>query len=253
MGHKRREVRAASAAEQPRPCWGPPGVASSCPRRGRKQGLASALPFSRAFDQPPAGLHLDVQAPLHAAHFHVLVEVTVHVALGGGQLQLQEGRGDGQSRVVRKAPGRLSFPLPCTRLGHARSTRLNSATLHMRSSGRWAWASLRICGQGRVLGTAQTGWGEQNQADLFPGWHQASPRPAWGSALPETTPFYSQVPNLPPRPPAVTYSSFPKHVVQPQPLLAASGGRGLFFFSNEPQVPGLPGAAPWLPRGHYSL
>ena len=39
-------------------------------------------------DQPPAGLHLHVQAPLHGAHLHVLVEVAAHVALGRRQLQL---------------------------------------------------------------------------------------------------------------------------------------------------------------------
>lgn len=50
-----------------------------------------APPLCGPFDQPPAGLHLDVQAPFHAAHLHVLVEVAVHVALGGGQFQLGGG------------------------------------------------------------------------------------------------------------------------------------------------------------------
>lgn len=42
-----------------------------------------------AFDHATAGLHLHVQAPLHAAHLHVLVQVPVHVALGCGQLHLE--------------------------------------------------------------------------------------------------------------------------------------------------------------------
>lgn len=40
-------------------------------------------------DEPPAGLHLNIQASLHRAHLHVLVQVSVHVTLGSGQLQLQ--------------------------------------------------------------------------------------------------------------------------------------------------------------------
>ena len=42
-----------------------------------------------ALDHPPAGLHLDVQASLHAAHLHVLVQVAVHVALRCGQFHLR--------------------------------------------------------------------------------------------------------------------------------------------------------------------
>lgn len=43
-----------------------------------------------AFNHPPTRLHLHVQPSLHAAHLHVLVQVTVHVALRSGQLHLQE-------------------------------------------------------------------------------------------------------------------------------------------------------------------
>lgn len=51
----------------------------------------SSLPVPRLGDEPPASLHLHVQASLHAAHFHVLVQVPVHVILGCGQLQLHKG------------------------------------------------------------------------------------------------------------------------------------------------------------------
>ena len=50
--------------------------------------MRTAAPVCRAFDEPTAGLHLHVQASLHAAHFHILMKVSVHVALGCGQLQL---------------------------------------------------------------------------------------------------------------------------------------------------------------------
>lgn len=50
-----------------------------------------ALPVPRLGDKPAAGLHLHIQAPLHAAHFHVFVQVPVHVVLSCGQLQLQWG------------------------------------------------------------------------------------------------------------------------------------------------------------------
>lgn len=43
-----------------------------------------------AFNHPPAGLHLYVQASLHAAHLHVLVQVSVHVTLCCGQFHLKE-------------------------------------------------------------------------------------------------------------------------------------------------------------------
>ena len=51
--------------------------------------MHTAAPVCRAFDEPTAGLHLHVQAPLHAAHLHILMKVSVHVALGCGQLQLE--------------------------------------------------------------------------------------------------------------------------------------------------------------------
>lgn len=50
-------------------------------------------PVPRLGDESPASLHLHVQASLHAAHLHVLVQVPVHVVLGRGQLQLREGTG----------------------------------------------------------------------------------------------------------------------------------------------------------------
>lgn len=46
------------------------------------------VPVCRAFDEPAAGLHLHIQASLHAAHLHVLMQVAVHVTFGCGQLQL---------------------------------------------------------------------------------------------------------------------------------------------------------------------
>lgn len=49
-------------------------------------------PFSALRDESPAGLHLNVQASLHGAHLHVLVQVSVHVALRCGQLHLRSGR-----------------------------------------------------------------------------------------------------------------------------------------------------------------
>lgn len=52
-------------------------------------------------DEPAAGLHLHVQAPLHAAHLHVFVQVAVHVVLGRGQLQLR-----GAGRQVSSCPAR---------------------------------------------------------------------------------------------------------------------------------------------------
>lgn len=51
--------------------------------------MRRAAPVCRAFDEPTAGLHLHVQASLHAAHLHILMQVSVHVALGCGQLQLE--------------------------------------------------------------------------------------------------------------------------------------------------------------------
>lgn len=44
-----------------------------------------------AFNHPPARLHLHVQASLHAAHLHVLVQMAVHVTLCRGQFHLREG------------------------------------------------------------------------------------------------------------------------------------------------------------------
>lgn len=51
--------------------------------------MRTSAPVGRTFDEPPAGLHLHVQASLHAAHLHILMQVPVHVALGRGQLQLR--------------------------------------------------------------------------------------------------------------------------------------------------------------------
>lgn len=45
-------------------------------------------PVPRLGDEPPASLHLHIQASLHAAHLHVLVEVPVHVIFGCSQFQL---------------------------------------------------------------------------------------------------------------------------------------------------------------------
>lgn len=70
-------------------------------------------PFSRAFDEAPAGLHLHVQSPLHAAHFHVLVEVAVHVALGRGQFQLSKSRWRWWLRAGREAACLLPFAYQC--------------------------------------------------------------------------------------------------------------------------------------------
>lgn len=41
------------------------------------------------FNHPSAGLHLHVQASLHAAHLHVLVQMSVHIALCCSQFQLE--------------------------------------------------------------------------------------------------------------------------------------------------------------------
>lgn len=46
-------------------------------------------PVSTLCDESPAGLHLDIEASLHRAHLHVLVQVSVHVALGCGQFHLE--------------------------------------------------------------------------------------------------------------------------------------------------------------------
>lgn len=59
-----------------------PWVAAGC---GAERGRVPAT-----FNHPPAGLHLYVQASLHAAHLHVLVQVSVHVALCCGQFHLKE-------------------------------------------------------------------------------------------------------------------------------------------------------------------
>lgn len=45
-----------------------------------------------AFNHSPTRLHLHVQASLHAAHLHVLVQVAVHVALCCGQFHLKENK-----------------------------------------------------------------------------------------------------------------------------------------------------------------
>lgn len=59
------------------------------PERG---GGGAPSPFSALRDESPAGFHLDVQASLHGAHLHVLVQVSVHVALRRSQLHLPSGR-----------------------------------------------------------------------------------------------------------------------------------------------------------------
>lgn len=41
------------------------------------------------FNHPPTGLHLHVEAPFHAAHLHVLMQVAVHVALCCRQFHLK--------------------------------------------------------------------------------------------------------------------------------------------------------------------
>lgn len=51
--------------------------------------ISCGLPVSALCDESPAGLHLDVQPSLHGAHLHVLVQVSVHVALSCGQFQLR--------------------------------------------------------------------------------------------------------------------------------------------------------------------
>ncbi len=47
------------------------------------------LPVSSLCDESPAGLHLNIQASLHRAHLHVLMQVSVHVTLSCGQFQLE--------------------------------------------------------------------------------------------------------------------------------------------------------------------
>lgn len=59
------------------------------PQLLRPRGGQFQVPLCGALDEPAAGLHLHIQATLHAAHLHVLVQVPVHVALGRGQLQLR--------------------------------------------------------------------------------------------------------------------------------------------------------------------
>ena len=83
---------------------------------------AGQVPVCGAFDEPAAGLHLHVQAPLHAAHLHVLVQVAVHVALGCGQLQLRRA-----NRGERAGPVTLTASL--------------AATSHPRR--RWHWGHRR--------------------------------------------------------------------------------------------------------------
>lgn len=59
---------------------------------GQKWGMGhggDVSPVSALCDESPAGLHLNIQASLHRAHLHVLVQVSVHVALGCGQFQLE--------------------------------------------------------------------------------------------------------------------------------------------------------------------
>ena len=74
-------------------CWRVSGLVV---REGPTLGAGGGcLPVPRLGDKPAAGLHLHVQAPLHAAHLHVLVQVPVHVVLGRGQLQLWWGLGAG--------------------------------------------------------------------------------------------------------------------------------------------------------------
>lgn len=51
--------------------------------------LCASVPVFALCDESPAGLHLNIQASLHRAHLHVLVQVSVHVALSCGQFQLQ--------------------------------------------------------------------------------------------------------------------------------------------------------------------
>lgn len=65
-------------------------VPTHCGSPGQTR-MRTAAPVCRAFDEPTAGFHLHVQASLHAAHLHVLMQVPVHVALGCGQLQLEGG------------------------------------------------------------------------------------------------------------------------------------------------------------------
>lgn len=56
-------------------------------------GVHRLLPVSRLGDEPAAGFHLHVETPLHTAHLHVLMQVSVHVILGCGQFQLEREQG----------------------------------------------------------------------------------------------------------------------------------------------------------------
>ena len=58
-----------------------------------------ASPVSSLSDESPAGLHLNIQASLHGAHLHVLVQVSVHVTLCRGQFQLESE--NTQSDILR--------------------------------------------------------------------------------------------------------------------------------------------------------
>lgn len=62
-------------------------------QQGERWGWVGGLsPFSALRDESPAGLHLNVQASLHGAHLHVLVQVSVHVALCCSQFHLRSGK-----------------------------------------------------------------------------------------------------------------------------------------------------------------
>lgn len=79
-------------------------------------------------DESPAGLHLDVQASLHGAHLHVLVQVAVHVALCRGQLQLE---GNSRDFLVSFQDTRSVLPLESFL-----ETRRDFATLDVLFSGK---------------------------------------------------------------------------------------------------------------------
>lgn len=59
-------------------------------------------------DEPPAGLHLHIQASFHGAHLHVFVQVAVHVALGRGQFQLSRTERQEQIGFLLVSFNRLS-------------------------------------------------------------------------------------------------------------------------------------------------
>lgn len=82
---------------------------------GKEEDSKILLPVSWTFDKPTTGFHLYIQAPLHAAHLHVLVKVAVHVTLGCGQFQLEEKKNTSAQGELLAAPP--SLPQLYTLLG----------------------------------------------------------------------------------------------------------------------------------------